>query len=85
MAGHSNVLQVLGTLILRLPNCLPNCMQVLGTFILWLWWYGFNAGSTLAINTDTAKTAGRVVVVTTLSACTGGITSMSLEKMNECR
>ncbi len=56
-------------------------LQVLGTFILWLGWYGFNAGSTLAITTETAKTAGRVVVTTTLAAAAGGVTSVTLEKV----
>ena len=56
-------------------------LQVLGTFILWLGWYGFNAGSTMGISTDTqARTAGRVVVTTTLSAAAGGITAVCLEK-----
>jgi len=56
-------------------------LQVLGTFILWLGWYGFNAGSTLTITTESARSAGRIVVTTTLSAAAGGISAVSLEKL----
>mmetsp|Transcript_7448 Transcript_7448/g.19549 ORF Transcript_7448/g.19549 Transcript_7448/m.19549 type:complete len:521 (-) Transcript_7448:645-2207(-) len=56
-------------------------LQVLGTFILWLGWYGFNAGSTVGITTDLAQVAGRVVVTTTLAAAGGGIMSVCLEKL----
>ena len=62
MAGHSAVL------------------QVLGTFILWLGWYGFNAGSTLGIDAARATTAGRTVLTTTLSGAAGGVVTISLER-----
>jgi len=56
-------------------------LQVLGTFILWLGWYGFNAGSTLSISTPAhARQAARVVLTTTISACCGGIGSVLLER-----
>jgi len=49
-------------------------LTVLGTFILWIGWYGFNQGSTLLI-AENAETAARTGVTTTLSgsaaACLG--------------
>lgn len=55
------------------PHNLP--FMVLGTFILWFGWYGFNCGSTLGMSTsDTAALAGLVAMNTTLSAAAGGIT-----------
>ena len=57
-------------------------LQVLGTFILWLGWYGFNPGSTLGITPDGyATAAARSVVTTTLSAATGGLTVVALDKL----
>ena len=56
-------------------------LQVLGTFILWLGWFGFNAGSTLGINVRTARQAGRIVLTTTLAPCAGGITCVILERV----
>jgi len=48
-------------------------LQVLGTMILWVGWYGFNGGSTLGISTY-SRDAGRVVLTTTLSACAAACT-----------
>ena len=57
-------------------------LQVLGTFILWLGWYGFNPGSTLGITpVGYATAAARSVVTTTLSAATGGLTVVALDKL----
>jgi len=57
-------------------------LQVMGTFILWLGWYGFNPGSSLGISaTNYARDAARVVVTTTLSAAFGGLTVCLLEKL----
>ncbi len=51
-------------------------LQVLGTLILWLGWYGFNSGSTLGLApTNYARDAARVTVTTTLAAASSGITS----------
>merc|ERR1740138_1131174 len=57
-------------------------LQVMGTFILWLGWYGFNPGSTLGLSAPNyARDAARVVVTTTISAATGGLTVVILEKL----
>jgi Amt family ammonium transporter len=64
------------------PNPMPGHsapLAVLGTFILWLGWYGFNPGSQLAlIGEDNAKVVARTAVTTTLSAASGGLTAMAL-------
>jgi len=52
-------------------------LQMLGTFILWFGWYGFNAGS--AINSNIGlklSVIGLTVVNTTLAASTGGIVAL---------
>jgi len=54
----------------------------MGTFILWLGWYGFNPGSTLGLSAPNyARDAARVVVCTTLAAAAGGLTVCLLEKL----
>lgn len=45
-------------------------LAVIGVFLLWLGWFGFNGGSVLSA--DPALTSF-VLVTTTLSACAGGI------------
>jgi len=47
---------------------------VLGTFLLWFGWYGFNPGSTLSMKSEgDAHTASLVAVNTTLAPCVGGL------------
>ena len=46
-------------------------MGVIGGFILWFGWYGFNPGSTLSAMDFTG--IGRIAANTTLAACTGGL------------
>ena len=65
--------------VVPMPGHSP-VLQVLGTFILWLGWYGFNAGSTMTINAKLAPTAGRIHLTTTLGACGGGICAVVLER-----
>jgi len=56
-------------------------LQVMGTFILWLGWYGFNPGSTLGLSpAGYTQAAARVVVTTTLSGAAGGITNLLMER-----
>jgi len=55
-------------------------LSVLGTFILWFGWYGFNPGSTLGMSDNaTAMKAALVAMNTTLSASTGGLTVFTLK------
>mmetsp|Transcript_102804 Transcript_102804/g.219887 ORF Transcript_102804/g.219887 Transcript_102804/m.219887 type:complete len:558 (-) Transcript_102804:132-1805(-) len=50
-------------------------LQVLGTFILWFGWYGFNCGSTLGLSdAKTGALAAQVAMNTTIAAATGGLT-----------
>ena len=52
--------------------------QVLGTFILWFGWYGFNPGSTLAIH-GYSRDMARVAASTTLAAGTAAVTGLFLK------
>ena len=46
---------------------------VIGTFMLWLGWFGFNGGSVMSANPGDVS---RVLVMTSLAASAGGVTSM---------
>lgn len=48
----------------------------LGIFILWLGWFGFNAGSKLAISGDNANAVADIIITTNLAAAAAAITSM---------
>ncbi|MDD3717929.1 MAG: ammonium transporter [Actinomycetota bacterium] len=61
----------------RSPNAIPGHnipMAALGTFILWLGWYGFNPGSTLKASPAIAT----IAMTTTLAASAGAVVAMFL-------
>ncbi|ACU89148.1 ammonium transporter [Desulfomicrobium baculatum] len=49
-------------------------LTVLGAFLLWLGWFGFNGGSTLALN----QTVPHIIVRTVLAGIAGGASNMLL-------
>ena len=51
-------------------------LGMLGVFILWFGWYGFNAGSTLGMSEP--GTVARIAMTTTLAASAGSIAAMVL-------
>eukprot|EP00210_Caulerpa_lentillifera_P000213 g208.t1 len=51
--------------------------SLLGTFILWFGWYGFNSASGTCVK-DCMITASLIAVNTTISAATGGTTVLTL-------
>jgi Amt family ammonium transporter len=53
-------------------------MAVLGVFILWLGWFGFNPGSQLAAVGPNADVIALVAVNTNIAAAAGGLTAMLL-------
>lgn len=65
--------------VLDEPHSFPPhsvALQVLGTFLLWFGWYGFNPGSALAITpAGYADVAALCAVTTTIAAASGCVTS----------
>lgn len=62
------------------PKTFPGhsvALQVLGTFILWFGWYGFNIGSAASISSSRNAEIGSLAGVnTTLSAAAGGVAAL---------
>ena len=57
-------------------------LVVLGTFLLWFGWYGFNPGSQLAIGSSAdAEIVGRCAVTTTLSGAAAGMATLITRKI----
>ena len=65
-------------------------LVVLGTFLLWFGWYGFNPGSFLKILKPYGESGGyygqwsaigRTAVTTTLSGCTAGLTTLFSKRL----
>lgn len=57
-------------------------LQMLGTFILWFGWYGFNAGSALALDTrQKSAVAGLAAVTTTISAACGCLSALFVQSL----
>jgi len=57
------------------PHSLP--LVVLGTFLLWFGWYGFNCGSTMELHTAAkGHLAAQVAMNTTISATSAGMATL---------
>jgi Amt family ammonium transporter len=61
-------------------------LQILGTMILWVGWYGFNPVSALVIaNSGSASVAALAAVTTTIAAAAGCVTCMFTDTIIEAR
>ncbi len=61
------------------PHAIPGhslTLGALGVFILWFGWFGFNPGSTLAIEGDAAISAGDIFMTTNLAAASATVAVM---------
>lgn len=62
------------------PNAIPGhnlALGVLGVFILWFGWFGFNPGSQLAASgIENASAIAHIFITTNLAAAAGAITAM---------
>ncbi len=65
-----------GTSVTPIPgSSLP--LATLGTFILWLGWFGFNGGSQLAFGSiDDAFSVAKIIVNTNMAACGGVVAAL---------
>ncbi|MDD3213229.1 MAG: ammonium transporter, partial [Eubacteriales bacterium] len=61
------------------PHAIPGhslTLGALGVFILWFGWFGFNPGSTLAIEGEASTAAGSIFMTTNLAAATATVVVM---------
>ncbi|MEM9013800.1 MAG: ammonium transporter [Pseudomonadota bacterium] len=57
-------------------------LATLGTFILWLGWFGFNGGSQLALGSiSDAQSVANIFVNTNMAACAGVVTALILTQL----
>lgn len=57
-------------------------LATLGTFILWLGWFGFNGGSQLAMGSKTdVEAISSVIVNTNMAACAGALVALMLTQL----
>jgi ammonium transporter len=56
-------------------------LATVGVFVLWVGWYGFNGGSTLALTPEVPS----IILNTTLAAAFGGLTGMALSWRMDAR
>ena len=76
--------------LLKTPKPMPGhsvSLQVLGTFILWFGWFGFNAGSALLLtdNPDVAEIGAVCAVNTFLSSSAGCIVALLVRMIGSKR
>ncbi|KAL7560086.1 hypothetical protein ACA910_016144 [Epithemia clementina (nom. ined.)] len=66
--------------LLPVPRTIPGhsiALQLMGTFVLWFGWYGFNPGSALLLRVaDTGRVGARAAVNTSLSAAAGACSAL---------
>lgn len=66
-------------------NAIPGCnlpLATLGTFILWMGWFGFNGGSVLATaNVENANAVAVVFMNTNMAAAGGGVAALLLARV----
>lgn len=72
-----------GTPQVLAPSSLP--MVTLGTFILWLGWFGFNGGSQLAFSSAADALAVATIFGNTNAAAAGGVITATLLSQLCCR
>jgi Amt family ammonium transporter len=83
LAGAIIVGPRIGRFVDGKPRNIPGHSMMMGTigmFVLWVGWYGFNPGSTLALSGGFAALAAKVAVTTTLAACAGAVTATLFSK-----